>query len=59
YFGIVKAMYVLEGEEEERISVPGPVFASIMIALAGIVIAAILVGPIFEFGVAAGSTLFP
>lgn len=59
YFRIVKAMYVLEGEEEARITVPGPVFASIMIALAGIAIAAILVGPIFDFGVAAGGTLFP
>ncbi|MFQ6106820.1 MAG: NADH-quinone oxidoreductase subunit N [Thermoplasmata archaeon] len=59
YFQIVKAMYVLEGEETERLTVPGPIFASIMISLVGMIIAAILVGPIFEFGVTAGSALFP
>jgi NADH-quinone oxidoreductase subunit N len=59
YFQIVKAMYVLEGEEEEPLAVPGPLVVSIMIALVGIIIAAILVGPIFDFGVIAGGTLLP
>jgi NADH-quinone oxidoreductase subunit N len=59
YFFVIKAMYVLEGEEEERLEVPVPLLVSIMISLIGIVIAAALVGVIFEFGVTAGGTLFP
>lgn len=59
YFQVIKAMYVLDTKGEERLLVPGPVFASVMISLVGIIIAAILVGPIFEFGLAAGGTLFP